>query len=201
MILLGRFRNQCYAFTDERWISALANDAEAGPIFLMHISDSRPGFWREYVLHALGVSSSLVILWLVLSGQGTSLLLTLGAFSALLVSWLTLRMELLDPDEHPFHLRVRALGGYLVWLGWQALLANLMVARVVLSPRMPLKPEVLRVQCKQEGIGKVIHANSITLTPGTITIEVDGPWLNVHCLGPQDLSILDMRVQRLEGHK
>lgn len=168
----------------------------------MRVPDSHPGFWREYVLHALGVSSSLVILWLVFSGQGTLLLLTLGAFSALLVCWLTLRMELLDPDEHPFHLRVRSLGSYLAWLGWQTLLANIMVARVVLSPRMPLKPQVLRVPCKQEGIGKVIHANSITLTPGTVTIEVDGPWLNVHCLGPQDLAFLGARVQRLgEEHK
>ena len=163
-------------------------------------TSQRTGLRRATLRHALGIACTLVILWLILSGTGAPLLLLLGAASALLVSWLTLRMELLDPEEHPFHLRVRALGGYLAWLAGQMVYSNLVVARVVLSPQMPLHPRVLRVRCEPGGMGKVIQANSITLTPGTVTIDIDGPWLYVHCLGRQEgLEAVAERVLRLEA--
>ena len=76
---------------------------------------------QSRVLHAVSVMGTLVLLWLVLSGSLAPNLLVLGALSALLVCYLTLRMELIDPDEHPFNLRVRALLHFTGWLkvyGW-----------------------------------------------------------------------------------
>lgn len=150
------------------------------------MSVSSPLGARSRVLHAVSVMGTLVLLWLVLSGSLAPKLLVLGALSALLVCYLTLRMELIDPEEHPFNLRVRALLHFTGWLSVRVVLANLLVARTVLSPRLALHPRVLRVRCEQQGIGRAIHANSITLTPGTVTMAADGPWLRVHCLSEQD---------------
>jgi multicomponent Na+:H+ antiporter subunit E len=79
------------------------------------------------------------------------------------------------------------------------------VTRIILHPRLPLSPVLVRFKPSQEStVGLVTHANSITLTPGTITVEADRDGFLVHALtreGGQALpgSEMDRRVRRLEG--
>lgn len=72
---------------------------------------------------------------------------------------------------------------YIPWLVWQIVVASLQVAAVVLSPKMPIKPALMKFKTKLPNTSaKVILGNSITLTPGTITIDIDGDEFLVHAL-------------------
>ncbi len=118
--------------------------------------------------------------WLLWSGHYTSLLLTLGLFSCLLVLLAVRRMGTID--HAPVKIALRTLG-YFPWLGWQIVKSNLDVARRIVQPRMPIRPHVLKVRAGQRSdLGRVLYANSITLTPGTVTIGVDGDEFTIHAL-------------------
>ncbi|MGD9583142.1 MAG: Na+/H+ antiporter subunit E [Lysobacterales bacterium] len=121
-------------------------------------------------------------LWWILSGHGEPLLLALGALSVGLCLWLALRMRAIDDDGHPLHPSWRLL----VFWGFlcrEILLSNLQVLRVILSPSMPLAPRLLRVRARQTStLGRVTLANAITLTPGTVTLGIEGDELIVHAL-------------------
>ncbi|MDW7649847.1 MAG: Na+/H+ antiporter subunit E [Bacillota bacterium] len=72
---------------------------------------------------------------------------------------------------------------YLIHLGYNILLANIAVAVIVLSREMPISPGFILVKTKlQKDLTKVLYANSITLTPGTITINLNNDRLLVHAL-------------------
>lgn len=66
---------------------------------------------------------------------------------------------------------------------WKLILSNLDVARRVLSPKIPLNPGIVKVKTDLKGdIGKLTLANSITLTPGTLSIDVEGDTVFVHTI-------------------
>jgi multicomponent Na+:H+ antiporter subunit E len=91
-------------------------------------------------------------------------------------------MDVADREGQPIHLTWKALV-YWPWLMWQIVLANIDVARRVLSPALPISPTLFRVKTSQKSdLGKVIYANSITLTPGTISMDVTGDEILVHAL-------------------
>ncbi|MGD8430744.1 MAG: Na+/H+ antiporter subunit E, partial [Ectothiorhodospiraceae bacterium] len=114
---------------------------------------------------------TLAVLWLLLSGHFEPLLLFFGLVSVLLVTWLAARMALADYEGHPVHLFWRA-AVYWVWLLKEIVVANIDVVRCVLSPRLPISPTVFDVRSTQKtDLGRVMFANSITLTPGTVTLE------------------------------
>jgi len=70
---------------------------------------------------------------------------------------------------------------YLMVFIWQLIRSNLDIARRVLSPSLPINPGIVKVQTQlQSPMGKLILANSITLTPGTLTLDVVGDSLFVH---------------------
>jgi multicomponent Na+:H+ antiporter subunit E len=72
---------------------------------------------------------------------------------------------------------------YLVHLGYNILLANISVAIIVLNPKMPISPGFILLKTKlRKELTRVLYANSITLTPGTITIDLNGDRLLVHAL-------------------
>ena len=73
--------------------------------------------------------------------------------------------------------------GYFPWLVWQIVLANIDVAKIILSPGLPIQPQL--VSFRKNLPGPVAHltlANSITLTPGTITIEMEGDKYLIHAI-------------------
>jgi multicomponent Na+:H+ antiporter subunit E len=142
--------------------------------------------------------------WLLLSGLYKPLLLGLGAFSCALVVYIALRMRLLD--ESFFTLRLCArLPGYWVWLAQEIVKSSLEVTRAVLSPGLPISPTVAELEARsQHPLDVAILGNSITLTPGTVTIRIRDGRLIVHALtreGADNLLAGEMnrRVAALRG--
>lgn len=124
----------------------------------------------------------LFVVWLIWSGHFTPFLIGLGLASVILVVLLVRRMGLIDGESVPIGLGLRPLL-YLPWLLLQIVKANFQVARIVLNPRLPIRPQLLRVPTEQNSdLGRVIYANSITLTPGTVSIDLDGGGITVHAL-------------------
>jgi multicomponent Na+:H+ antiporter subunit E len=146
-------------------------------------------------------------LWLLFSGYFEPLLLTLGLLSCLFVTWIAQRMGLLTPeaDHTPLH-PLRCLG-YIPWLAWQVAKSNIDVAQRILIPSKGISPRVVRVPSSQpSSLLRSLYANSITLTPGTISINVSDEVITVHALsreGAADLEggEMDARVTALAGKR
>ena len=146
----------------------------------------------------------LFLIWLLLSGIYTGLLLGLGVLSCLVVVAVCRRMKIVDPEGHPIHL-IPGMMRYIPWLLWAITKANIDVARRILHPRLPMAPRVIRVEASQKThLGQVIYANSITLTPGTVAVETDEGTIDVHALtseAAEDVRSGDMdrRATDMEG--
>ena len=157
------------------------------------------------MLHAISLGLVLFGLWLLLSGYFVTHLLALGVASVAIIAWIAHKMDVIDHEGHPIHLTQRVLL-YWPWLIKEIVMANLHVARAIVSRDMPVLLSVLKVRSTQKTeLGQVVFANSITLTPGTVTIEVDKDILTIHALTrgtADDLKSgeLDRRVTQLEAH-
>jgi len=139
---------------------------------------------------ATGLGLVLFGTWMLWSGHTEVLLLTLGVMSCVLVAVLSRRMGVLD-EEGP-RLRVAwRLALYAPWLLWQIVLANVDVARRILNPKLPIAPRLIRVRTLQRSaFGRTVFANSITLTPGTVSVDLDGDHIVVHALTAEAASEL-----------
>ena len=117
----------------------------------------------------------------MLSGHTEGLLIGLGIASTLLTIFLSRRMNIIDHESWPFNLSLRLLKYYL-YLGKEIVVANVSVIKHILRPGN-IQPEVfsLPASTKTE-LSKVIYANSITLTPGTVTLDITGDVIKVHAL-------------------
>ena len=142
--------------------------------------------------------------WLLLSGHTSPLLLSLGLVSVAAIVACAARLELLDEEGVPVDL-LPGLMRYAPWLIIQIIRSNLDVARRILNPKLPIHPTVIRVDAAHHTeIGRVTYANSITLTPGTISLDVSEEAIEVHALTEEAASDLmsgemGRRVQRTEG--
>ena len=133
--------------------------------------------------HAISLGLSLIGLWLLLSGHYTLLLISFGLLSVMLVVLIALRMDVVDHEGHPLQLNLKALFTYWVWLLKEIIVSNIYVCRLILNPALPISPTVIALRSSQStDLARVIFANSITLTPGTVTIDVDGDITEVHAL-------------------
>ncbi len=161
--------------------------------------------------HTLTMLAALSAAWMLWSGHTEPLLLGYGACSVVLVTLLDRRMDRIAerhdgvaPHPIPVALGLRALL-YLPWLAWEIVKTNFQVAKVILSPSLPIHSQLVRVPGTQRtAAGQVIFANSITLTPGTITLDVRGGFLLVHALTDDAAEGLadgnmDRRCTALEG--
>jgi len=158
----------------------------------------------QVIMRALSLLVLLVAAWLLWSGLFKPLLLGLGAFSCLLTLYVTHRMGYFDTKV--FALRFgRRLFGYWMWLAKEVVKSSLDVARVVISPRMPISPQVIKIKAScSHPVDQAILANSITLTPGTLALDVHNGEITVHTLteaGAADLRKGEMnrRVSELRG--
>jgi len=132
--------------------------------------------------HAISLTLVLAGFWLLLSGYFVPLLLGLGAVSILLVVTITLRMNVVDHEDQPLHLTLR-FPLYWAWLAGEIVKANIDVVRCIWSPTGAISPTRIRLTASQRTtVGKVIYANSITLTPGTVTMGLEGNQIEVHAL-------------------
>lgn len=157
------------------------------------------------MLHALSLSGVLYALWLLLSGYFEPLLLALGLGSVFVVVFTAMRMDVVDHEGHPIHMSWRALL-YWPWLAMEIVKSNIDVARVIISPRLPIQPTVFKIKASQvTELGHVILANSITLTPGTVTLALHDGDLDIHALTEAAKEGLlngqmDRRVHAVESH-
>ncbi len=133
--------------------------------------------------HAISLGLFLAVIWLLLSGHYTLLLISFGLLSVALVVLLALRMDVVDREGQPLHLNSKALVIYWCWLLKEIFVSNIYVCRLILNPAMPISPTVIALRSSQSSdLARVIFANSITLTPGTVTIDVDGDITEVHAI-------------------
>ena len=134
------------------------------------------------IRHAFTLFVMLFALWLVLSGHYDLLFISLGLVSSAAAILLARRMNIIDAEGLPIAL-LPGLIRYLPWLCSAVIRANLDVALRIVHPRLPIAPVVIRVPARQQTVlGRVTYANSITLTPGTISLDVTDEEIEVHTL-------------------
>jgi len=110
---------------------------------------------------------------MLLSGMFEPLLLGLGVASVIVTVWIAHHMDVVDHEGHPVHMGPRALV-YFPWLALEIIKSNLDVAKIILSPKMKIQPQIFKVKASQlSDVGRTTYANSITLTPGTVTIAME----------------------------
>jgi multicomponent Na+:H+ antiporter subunit E len=146
----------------------------------------------------------LLAFWVALSGHYTPTLVAAGAASALVCVLAAIRMRAADAEGHPIEL-FRGAITYFPWLIREIAKSAWGVTKIILHPRLPISPTMTVVRASQRNpVGVATYGNSITLTPGTITVGVNGNELMVHALtreGALDLEAggMDRRVSQFEG--
>lgn len=161
----------------------MTNDGQADP-------DRQTGQGSALLRLAI-LALLLAAAWLLWSGFFKPLLLGLGALSCLLTLQVARRMGYFDNDMFAFHYDFRLLG-FWAWLGAEVVRSSFEVAKVVLRRRIDAEPRVIKLDAS--GLGPVDQAllgNSITLTPGTLTLDVHAGQLLVHALTPEGAAGLE----------
>ncbi|MAQ19538.1 MAG: cation transporter [Sandaracinus sp.] len=124
----------------------------------------------------------LAAVWVAWSWHFEPLIVGFGVVAVALTVFLARRLQVLDEETVPFEINLR-LFVYLPWLAWEVVKANWQVAKVILNPKLPIRPHLIRVPADQRTtLGKVILANTITITPGTISLDLRDGVILVHCL-------------------
>ncbi len=140
--------------------------------------------------------------WILWSGLYKPLLLGLGAFSCLLSAYLAHRMGFFR--HQALMALLPRLPGYWWWLLGEIVVSSIEVARLILKPSMPVSPSVVELESQSDSeVGQVILGNSITLSPGTVTLDMYKGRVLVHCLTQESARSLQTgevtrRAARLE---
>ena len=156
------------------------------------------------MIRALSLWCILCVLWALLSWHFTALLVAFGLASCTLAVYVARRMGTLDAESVPVHLTLRLLA-YLPWLIWEIFRSNVRVARLILARRVAVDPSIVHFRASQRtDLGRFIYANSITLTPGTVTTGIVGDDFEVHAIVRSEIdgseeNEMNRRVAALEG--
>jgi multicomponent Na+:H+ antiporter subunit E len=155
--------------------------------------------------HVLSLGALLFVLWLLLSGHWDNpLLIGFGVISTAICVWIAMRMDVADHEGVPMRLGMRT-PLYWPWLAVQIAKSNVDVARRILTPSLPISPTTVRIRMSQRTpLGRVVYANSITLTPGTVSMSIDDDTILVHALTEENALALEegemsRRVAVFEG--
>lgn len=147
----------------------------------------------------------LAVFWIVNSGHFDFLLLSLGVISIAIVVWLNALMSRVSEGYQPPVILSLRLPLYIAWLFKEIVKSNIEVIRCIWQRKPDIEPRVVTVKASQQSdLYKVLYANSITMTPGTVTLEVDGDEFTVHALTRSsreglESGDMDRRVRRLEN--
>lgn len=140
--------------------------------------------------------------WLVISASLAPASLALGAALSLLLGWWSARYLWAGRAPRISLCQLLALLPFLAGLGGQVFFSALHVARVVLDPRLPISPQLIvcRTGLRQQ-VSQVAFAHSVSLTPGTLTVDVDGGTFLVHCLDDASATrLLGGKLERRVAH-
>jgi len=145
----------------------------------------KPQTKRFHVTHILSFVI-LFILWIVFSGRFDGLHITLGLISSAIVAAFSGDLMFTSREARGIFLLWLRMAGYIPWLLYQIFLANLHVMYLVLHPRMMerINPKIIRFDSRlKSDYSRMVFANSITLTPGTITVNVNALGrFSIHCI-------------------
>lgn len=153
--------------------------------------------------HTISLFITLSAFWLLNSGHYSLLILSLGFASIILILVIAHKMDVIDQESQPVHLSPQIIG-YLAWLLKEVVQSNITVVKQIWSKKQSISPTLTKIKISQEtDMGKVIYANSLTLTPGTISIDLLEDEIIVHALLNKDIDSLkdgemDRRVTMLE---
>ncbi|WP_237057088.1 Na+/H+ antiporter subunit E [Microbulbifer sediminum] len=146
--------------------------------------------------YSLALFVILAFIWLANSGHYTGLLLSFGLVSVFTVVAISQRMGLIDHESQPIHL-AGGLPRYYWWLFTKIVRSNIDVVRHVWRGPSTISPVSAWVPARlHTDMGKVLYANSITLTPGTVAVDIDGEEILVHALTAEGLE--DLRRGEME---
>jgi multicomponent Na+:H+ antiporter subunit E len=155
-------------------------------------------------MRTASLAGFLFAFWLMLSGHYTPFLVVAGAAASILCVYVAMRARILDAEGHPIQLALHTFT-YFPWLIAEIAKSAWSVTKVILHPRLPISPTLTVVKSTQRtSAGIATYANSITLTPGTITVNLEGHDLTVHALVREsaldlEKGEMDRRVTRFEG--
>ena len=154
--------------------------------------------------HLLKVFTLIFIFWFLLSGMTNLLMIMLGLFSSFLVVWIINKMDLIDHEVSFHNFNIGKLIIYFFWLLREIIVSNLKVCLYIVTPNKKINPEIIKIKSSQNSeFANVLYANSITLTPGTVTINVDKNDFTVHTLDTQfkeslEKNIMDQKILSTE---
>lgn len=162
--------------------------AEKSPIDsrIPDASPERPVYMRVFALAVL-----LIAAWILWSGFFKPLLLGLGAISCLLTLYVVRRMGYFDNETYAFRYGFR-LFGFWGWLAREIVSSSIEVARIVLSREIKVDPRIVNIDAGDlDPVDQAVFGNSITLTPGTLTLDVYEGKLRVHALTAEGAAALE----------
>ncbi len=152
--------------------------------------------------------------WILLSGEFTFILITSGVIASLIVAYLSHDIFIGKADLKTETGRVFKFTKYVPWLLWQVIVSNVEIAYLVLSPKLLVDPQLVRFKPDvRTDLGIVTLANSITLTPGTVTIDANREEFVIHAIWQksaegiisgemqQKVKWIEGEVKELEGEK
>lgn len=132
----------------------------------------------------LGLITVLIALWLGLSWDYSlkPVIASLGAVSIVLSAILAYRFDILDREGSPYG-RLFQLMAYWIWLMIEIFKANWVVIKACLRSTLDINPALVKIKTRCESdLARTVFANSITLTPGTVSVEIDADKILVHAL-------------------
>ena len=172
---------------------SVAHIGTASRHILMAQSTSNTKFYRIFVFVLL------MVIWFVLSGFFDVFHLSLGLISCAIVVWLSSDL-LFENRHHRLNVRIKQAFGlfaYSIWMIGQIILSNIYVLRLALGSTEKLEPQIVRYKCSlNTDFQRFLLANSITLTPGTVTIKIIGDTYYVHAISDETANGLDGTMER-----
>ena len=147
----------------------------------------------------------LFLLWLLMSGIYEVQVIMLGIISVISVLFIIKKMDKIDNSKIQFKLKPISSILYFAWLTLEIFKANWQVTKIILSKNLPDKQQFIKIEYSQHSdLGQVIFANSITLTPGTISVEIEPGYFLVHALDHKEednaaIKTMDRKVSALES--
>ena len=156
-------------------------------------------------MRTIATAMILFVLWLLMSGIYKPMIVGFGAMSALIATYVIHRMNVVDQNKIPLKLHPVRMVQYLWWLMAEVAKSNITVTKTILARDMPIRQNLFSVDCTPKNeVAQVMFANSITLTPGTITVETEDRHFLVHALSyseddPVALAEMGARVKTVEA--
>jgi len=148
---------------------------------------------------------AMFIFWILLSGEFTFILITSGVVASLIVAYLSHDIFVGKADLKTETGRVFKFIVYIPWLLWEIILANVEIAYLVLNPKPLVDPQIVRFKHDlKTDLGIVTLAHSITLTPGTVTVEADREEFVIHAIWQKSAEgiiggEMQRKVKKIEG--